>query len=133
MNGHKLRFKIMGQIRPARLLTLGLAQIFLLISLLFVRPATAEALPIATFYSREDSSALQRGADQAEKASDQIYQGLDTTKRIIGKTDKRNQIIQEGREKASGKLDDLADKARSAQETGEPLPQNQQRIVDRLQ
>ncbi|MBD1911643.1 MULTISPECIES: hypothetical protein [unclassified Leptolyngbya] len=58
---------------------------------------------------------LDAGIDAAQQAPDQIYEGLDKTKKIIGKTEKRNEIIQEGRDKASDKWQSLADKARAAQ------------------
>lgn len=140
MKGYKLRLSTLIKICPTTTIStifsaifLGLAQVFLLFGFFFTQPALAESWLVAASYSEDHSSTLQRGADQAEKASDQIYEGLDTTKRIIGKTDERNQIIQAGREKASKKLEDLADKARSAQETGESLPPQEQKTIERLQ
>lgn len=60
---------------------------------------------------------LDKGIDAAQQAPDQIYEGLDQTKKIIGKTEKRNEIIQEGRDKASEKWESLAEKARAAQDS----------------
>jgi hypothetical protein len=60
---------------------------------------------------------LDEGIDAAQKAPDEIYEGLDQTKKIIGKTEKRNEIIQEGRNKASDKWKSLAEKARASQDS----------------
>ncbi|MEB3212172.1 MAG: hypothetical protein VKL39_12495 [Leptolyngbyaceae bacterium] len=58
---------------------------------------------------------LDRAAQRAKEASDQIYRGLDRTKREIGKTDLRKQAIEHGRDHASDKWEALAEKARRAQ------------------
>ena len=59
---------------------------------------------------------LPNAADQAEELSDRVYSGLETTQDLIGKTEARNQAIEHGRTKASGKLQGLAERARQAHE-----------------
>lgn len=58
---------------------------------------------------------LDRAAQSAERASDQIFEGLEETKEKIGKTEGRKEVIQKAREHASEKWQSLADKARDAQ------------------
>lgn len=65
----------------------------------------------------QDGVDLDEGIDAAQQASDQIYEGLDQTKKIVGKTEKRNEIIQKGRDTASDKWESLAEKARAAQDS----------------
>jgi len=75
---------------------------------------------------------LDQAAESAERASDDIYKGLDRTKRDIGKTEGRNEIIQKARDHASDKWQSLADKARSAQETDTELSPVDQHTLKRL-
>jgi len=63
----------------------------------------------------QDGVDLDEGIDAAQHAPDQIYEGLDQTKKIVGKTEKRNEIIQKGRDTASDKWQALAEKSRAAQ------------------
>jgi len=58
---------------------------------------------------------LDRAAESAERASDQIFEGLEETKEKIGKTEGRKEVIQKARERASEKWQSVADKARDAQ------------------
>ncbi|MGG6295313.1 hypothetical protein ACQ4M4_13060 [Leptolyngbya sp. AN02str] len=60
---------------------------------------------------------VDKAAESAERASDQIYEGLEQTKQKIGKTEGRNEIIQKARDHASAKWEALADKARDANDT----------------
>ena len=78
------------------------------------RQAQVEATPQPTL-------GLEQAADQAEDLSDAVYGGLDTTKEIIGKTPARNQAIEKGRDAASQKLEELSDRARQAETTGEDV------------
>lgn len=64
---------------------------------------------------------LDRAADQAHDLSKGVYGGLDTTKKIIGKTDARNQAIEKGRNAASQKMQELSDRARQAEASGEDV------------
>jgi hypothetical protein len=64
---------------------------------------------------------LERAADQADRLSDEVYSGLDTTKKIIGKTEARNQAIEKGRDAASQKLAELSDRARQAETASEDV------------
>lgn len=64
---------------------------------------------------------LERAADKAEEASENVYKGLDTTKAVVGKTEKRNQVIEEAREHGSDKWKSLAEKARAASRSDESL------------
>ncbi|MBE9158294.1 hypothetical protein IQ265_15875 [Nodosilinea sp. LEGE 06152] len=64
---------------------------------------------------------LEQAADQAADLSKDVYNGLDTTKKIIGKTEARNQAIETGREAASQKLEELSDRARQAEIHGDDV------------
>ena len=64
---------------------------------------------------------LEQAADQAADLSEDVYSGLDTTKKIIGKTDARNQAIETGRDAASQKLKELSDRAQQAKTHGEDV------------
>lgn len=63
-----------------------------------------------------DRLPLDQAADAAERASDQIYTGIEATKRKIGKTKGRKEAIQTARDRASNKWQSLAEKARAAQQ-----------------
>jgi hypothetical protein len=77
---------------------------------------------------------LKTAADQAEALSDDVYSGLDTTKEIIGKTEARKQAIEHGRNKASGKLQGLAERARQAhaQQDDSVLSDTDQRVLKHI-
>ncbi len=64
---------------------------------------------------------LDRAADQAKDLSENVYGGLDTTKKFIGKTDARNQAIETGRDAASQKMQELSDRAQQAKSSGEDV------------
>ncbi len=64
---------------------------------------------------------LEQAADQADKLSDNVYGGLDTTKKNIGKTDARNEAIETGRDAASQKMAELSDRAEQAKSSGEDV------------
>lgn len=64
---------------------------------------------------------LEQAANQAEDLSKDVYGGLDTTKKIIGKTEPRNKAIERGRDAASQKMKELSDRARQAEESGEDV------------
>lgn len=57
---------------------------------------------------------LEQASQRAKEASEQIYKGLDRTKREMGKTEMRKQAIEHGRDHASDKWEALAEKARRA-------------------
>ncbi|MDB9526021.1 hypothetical protein PN498_08490 [Oscillatoria sp. CS-180] len=67
-----------------------------------------------TQVSSEDLTQLVKGVD---KAADDVYNGLETTKKIVGKTEARKEAIAHGRDHASGKLNALADRLQTAAET----------------
>jgi hypothetical protein len=76
---------------------------------------------------------LEKAADQAEALSQEVYHGLDTTQEIIGKTEARNEAIEQGRTTASGKLKDLADRARQAETAEDPvLSKTDQRVLKNI-
>ena len=106
--------------------------VVLLVAIALTLPATsAQAVNLLSFPTQsplyllthssssldESNVDLGEGIDTAQRAPDQIYEGLDQTKKIIGKTEKRNEIIQEGRDKASDKWKSLAEKARASQDS----------------
>jgi len=76
---------------------------------------------------------VDRAAEKADQASENIYEGLDTTKRIIGKTDKRNQIIEEARDHASQKWQSLADKAKAAQNSDIELTPTEEQVLKQVE
>lgn len=121
--------------RPStkRLIVVGLLQVFLWLGLSFTNSATALAAdaPEANAYQVSDQPRrqaynplshettqggvdLKTAADNAEQLSKDVFNGLDTTKQIKGKTAKRNQAIEHGRDVAKTKLQEIAGKARSA-------------------
>lgn len=71
--------------------------------------------------SQQEPVQLDQAADQAEDLSENVYSGLDTTKKIIGKTEARNQAIETGRDAASQKLEELSDRARQAEIHGDDV------------
>jgi hypothetical protein len=75
--------------------------------------------PLAEITDR--SSDLEHAANKAEEASESIYEGLDRTKRVVGKTEPRNEVIEKAREHASDKWQSLADKTRAAKNSDESL------------
>ncbi|TVQ09907.1 MAG: hypothetical protein EA368_08530 [Leptolyngbya sp. DLM2.Bin27] len=76
---------------------------------------------------------LDQAAERAEDLSDEVYHGLETTKKIIGKTEARNRAIEQGRSTASGKLEDLADRARQAESVNDPvLSETDQRVLKNI-
>lgn len=76
---------------------------------------------------------IDRAAEKADQASDNIYEGLDTTKRIIGKTDKRNQVIEAARDHASQKWKSLADKAKAAQNSDTSLTPTEEQVLKQVE
>lgn len=76
---------------------------------------------------------LEQAADRAEAAAEAVFNGLDTTKEFIGKTEARNQAIEGGRNNASQKLFALANRVRDAMQSGEPVPISDKRILLHLQ
>lgn len=130
-------------IKPKKLLQitiLFLAQFFLCLSLLYTRSgiAAVAAAPwhsatIGTTQIPTESLDVDRAAEKADQASENIYKGLDTTKRVVGKTDKRNQVIEQAREQASEKWKSLAEKAKTAQNTDTPLTPTEKQVLKQVQ
>ncbi|MBW4481698.1 MAG: hypothetical protein KME14_04055 [Tildeniella torsiva UHER 1998/13D] len=98
----------------AGLLTIATVLILWSTALSPARQGQAEAIS-------EPPLGLEQAADQADKLSNKVYSGLDTTKKIIGKTEARNQAIEKGRDAASQKLEELSDRARQAETAGEDV------------
>lgn len=76
---------------------------------------------------------LDQAVNKADQASDKVYQGLDKTKSLIGKTEKRSQAIEQGRNEASEKLQSLADKARRVKNSDESLSVTEKQALEQLQ
>ncbi|HEY9734751.1 MAG TPA: hypothetical protein V6D06_00665 [Trichocoleus sp.] len=57
---------------------------------------------------------LQTAAKKADQLSKDVFSGVDTTMQMKGKTQQRNEAILHGRETASQKLREMADRAREA-------------------
>ncbi|HEY9652861.1 MAG TPA: hypothetical protein V6C95_19545 [Coleofasciculaceae cyanobacterium] len=76
---------------------------------------------------------LDQAVNKADEASQKVYQGLDKTKSLIGKTEKRNQAIEHGRNEASEKLQSLADKARRVKNSDESLSVTEKQALEQIQ
>ncbi len=64
----------------------------------------------------DSSFDLDEAADKAEEASEKVYQGLEDTQKLYGKDQEPvHAVIEDARERASGKWQNLADKARAAE------------------
>jgi hypothetical protein len=113
MGVRKRIFILSGSIL-AGLVTIATVLILWSTALSPVRQGQAEAIS-------EPPLGLEQAADRADKLSNEVYSGLDTTKKIIGKTEARNQAIEKGRDAASQKLEELSDRARQAETTGEDV------------
>ncbi|NEQ32028.1 MAG: hypothetical protein F6K04_13660 [Leptolyngbya sp. SIO4C5] len=119
-----------------RLLMIGLLQVVFWAGWAIASPAMAVELKAELLAQAQqpfnpesiDTADLESAADVVEQAADDVYEGLETTKRIKGKTELRNQKIEEGRDEASSKLQNLAEKARSA-ESLDDLTVPEQRIL----
>ncbi|MBD0268866.1 MAG: hypothetical protein ICV77_11310 [Cyanobacteria bacterium Co-bin8] len=115
----------------SRLALIGLLQLalWLGVSLMPMAPALAAATPEAEAYqagpnrqsynplsgeSTQGGVDLEKAAEKAEQLSKDVFSGQETTMRIKGKTPQRNEAILHGRETASQKLRDMAERARSA-------------------
>lgn len=73
---------------------------------------------------------LEAGAAKAEKAAEDIFRGLEPAKEQIGKTQTRKQGMDYGHQKASQKLENLADRARHAETPGDLNPVDQRFLED---
>lgn len=102
------------------------------------KPLTLEAkfsqIDPATEPSLNDEQLdLNQAVNKADEASQKVYQGLDKTKSLIGKTEKRNQAIEHGRNNASEKLQSLANKARRVKNSDESLSVSEKQALEQLQ
>ncbi|WP_413160747.1 hypothetical protein ACL6C3_19755 [Capilliphycus salinus ALCB114379] len=75
---------------------------------------------------------LENGANRAESAADKIYQGLDTTKDVVGKTEQRKQVIEKARDHASDRLKEQSERAKSAQNPNS-LDPNERNFLKNIQ
>lgn len=89
--------------------------------LIFRSTALATSSPAQAVKPQQEPVQLEQAADQADDLSKNVYSGLDTTKKIIGKTEARNQAIETGRDAASQKLKELSDRAQQAETYGEDV------------
>ncbi len=89
--------------------------------LIFQSTTPATASQGQAVESQQAPVQLEQAADQADDLSKNVYSGLDTTKKIIGKTEARNQAIETGRDAASQKLEELSDRAKQAETAGEDV------------
>lgn len=71
--------------------------------------------PLPNNSSSFDRQDLDEGKNQAQQASKDVFKGLKQAKEQVGKTQSRKQSMEEGHQKASAKLEDLADRAKAAQ------------------
>ena len=110
---------------------------------LSLTPASAASLtPEADYYQvpggnnnrpqQDENVDLEKGANRAESAADNIYKGLDTTKDVVGKTEQRNRVIESAREQASDRLKLQSERAKSA-ENPELLDPNERHFLKHIQ
>jgi hypothetical protein len=117
---------VLKTVLAARLLTFSLAVLLTGFGLAIGSPASAAHLTssiIAPWVIAQTASSpdLDQAAEKAEEASERIFEGLDRTKRVVGKTEPRNEVIEEARKHASKKWQSLADKTKAAKESDESL------------
>jgi len=137
----KSLFSKLHQSFPSRLILVGVLQVALWLGFSFAIAPTALAAdtPEADAYQVSDQPRrqsynplshettqggvdLQTAADNADLLSKDVFNGLETTKQIKGKTAKRNQAIEHGRNVAKTKLKDMANKARSVEAPADLSP-----------
>jgi hypothetical protein len=70
---------------------------------------------LLTNVQNEQISKQQLKPEAAEQASKDIFRGLDRAKEQVGETETRKQAMEFGHQKASEKLEDLANRAEAAQ------------------
>lgn len=122
-----LKTKLLKTKLMARLLTFSLAVLLAGLGLTIGSPVVAAQLgsstvaPFTVLAQTSNPPDLDQAAEKAEEASEQIFEGLDRTKRVVGKTEPRNEVIEKARTHASQKWQSLADKTKAAKESGESL------------
>lgn len=80
----------------------------------------------------QDPQELENLAGKVDRAADNIYSGLDTTKEIIGKTETRKQAIEHGRTHANSKMVTLSNRIRNALKGKEPLRPFDRRAAEHI-
>ncbi|WP_035985714.1 hypothetical protein [Leptolyngbya sp. KIOST-1] len=76
---------------------------------------------------------LEKASQQAENLTEDVYNGLDTTKQVIGKTEGRNEAIEAGRATASNNLRKLAERAEQAENSpNTSLSETDKRVLKHL-
>jgi hypothetical protein len=95
------------------------------LSVAIASPQASLATPLQTLMAavadRAPEPNLKQGAQKAEKASEKVYEGLERTQKIIGKTEKRNDAIKYARQHASERWNSLADKTRAVERSEDSL------------
>lgn len=97
-----------------------------------IADAQAKPLTLVAELYREKPLNLDEAADKSSDASQKVLEDIDTTKKVIGKTPKRNEFIERGREKASKKWNDLAEKAQKSQNSDESLSATEEQALKRF-
>ncbi|MBE9142538.1 hypothetical protein [Planktothrix mougeotii] len=105
---------------------------------IFSTPAFAKSLtPEADFYHVQGGNTenldLQKASDAAKNASEKVFDQLDTTKNVVGKTEKRKAAIEDARKIAHKKLNDQADRAKAAENPDASLGPNDKLFYKGLQ
>lgn len=95
-----------------------------------VQSAANESEAVAV--SSQSPAELSELAHEVEQAAENIDGGLERTKVIIGKTAARNQAIEQGRDRASGKLNELAEQVRAAANGEKTLTDVEQQAAARV-
>lgn len=97
----------------------------------------ASLTPEAKAYEVKDEfktpASLEKAADSAERASEQVFDKMEKTQDIVGKTEGRKEAIKTAREHASNKLKSQAERAKSASENSEDLPYQEKLFIKGLQ
>ncbi|MBD2485467.1 hypothetical protein [Planktothrix sp. FACHB-1365] len=105
---------------------------------ILMTPVFAKSLtPEADFYHVQGGNTenldLQKASDAAKNASEKVFDQLDTTKKVVGKTEKRNEAIEDARNIAHKKLNDQADRAKAAKNPDASLGPNDKLFYKGLQ
>lgn len=129
-----------GKVRQFIALCLVQIALFLGLGISNLSSAAASAGPLIPGVDRErvpqlrdEPLDLEQGANQANEASEKIFQGLDATQGWMGQTEQGDRTIERARENASKKWKSLSDKARRAQNSDESLSPSDRQVLETMQ
>lgn len=71
-------------------------------------------------------------AARVDKAADNVHSGLQTTKELVGKTESRNEAIEQGRDHAKKRLNSLSERIQKASQENRSLHPFDRRMADHV-